>query len=123
MSAKPKRVITDEHQVFIDVAKEDGVGTFLFRFYKNYLDFGGSPTPKEKRARKILSLGERRIKHVKTILEKYDLEHIIKSASVIIEGIDTGKIASRVVRPGYFDKILLNKTSQDKEKKSGFSYD
>lgn len=120
---EPKRIITEEHQRFIDVVKEETIGTFLFKFYKNYLDFGGAPTFKEKQVRKILSLSERRIRHVKSIIDKYDFVHIIKSASIIIEGIDTGKIASRIVRPGYFDKILVNKTFWDKDDESGFSYD
>ena len=122
MTKEPKKSITKEHQTFIDVVGIKEVGSFLFRFYKKYLDFGGSPTIFKKRKLKIRNLGERRIYHLRSVIEKYELEHVIDCAAYIVERIDNGQISTRFVRPGYFDKVLLNKSSQD-EKNSGFSYD
>ena len=120
---KPKKIRTDAHQAFIDIIEEEDVGTYLYKFYRNYLNFGGSPNIYEKQKRKILNLNDRRISHLKSVVEKYDLEYIIECASVIVEGIDTGKIASSIVRPGYFDKVLLSKSSQNRDGDSGYSYD
>lgn len=120
---KPKRIKTDTCQAFIDLVEEEDVGTYLYKFYRNYLNFGGSPTPKEKQLKKIRNLGERRLDHLKAVVKKYDLEYIIECASVIVEGIDTGRIASDIVRPGYFDKVLLSKSSQNNDGDSGYSYD
>jgi hypothetical protein len=123
MPNKPKKIYTKLHKAFLDIVQDEGVGTFLFKFYRNYLDFGGSPTLYEKQKLKILNLNDRRTKHLKTVIEKYDLEHIVNSAAIIIEKVDSGIVNTNTVRPGYFDKVLLNKSSQNKDKDSSFSYD
>ena len=112
----PKKIKRKLHQTFISLVDDEVIGTFLFKFYRNYLDFGGSSK------HKVLSLNDRRTRHLKSILEKYDIEHIVNCAAVVVEKIDSGKVATSVVRPGYLDKILLNQSSQDK-KNSGCSYD
>jgi len=123
MCNKPKKVKTKVHQEFINTVQDEKVGTFLYKYYRNYLDFGGSPNRYEKKKLKILNLGDRQVKHLRETVAKYDLEHIINSAAIIIEKIDSGIINTATVRPRYYDKVLLNKSSQNKEKNSSFSYD
>lgn len=122
MANKPKKVKSKVQQSFIDIVKDEKIGNFLFKFYRYYLDFGGAPTLYEKQKLKVLNLNDRRLKHLKTIVEKYDIEHIIHSAGVIMDKIDGGLIATNAVRPGYYDKVLQNKPFQNKED-TGFSYD
>ena len=99
---------SDLRQRFIEEVENEEVGMLLFEFYRQYLNFGGAKTFDEKK-KKILNLNDRRIAHLKSILKEHDLMHIVECAEIIIKRMDEGKIKTDSVRPGYFDKILLNK--------------
>jgi hypothetical protein len=109
--SSPKKSIPKVHQAFIDIVQDEQIGTFFYRFYRNYLNFGGSPTKREKQILKIRSLTERQLDHFKMVVKNHAIDHAAECAVKIIEGINSGKIASKIVRPSYFDKILQNKSS------------
>lgn len=81
----------------------------LYKFYKTYIDMGGSPTLYERKKYKVHSKWDRSRDHMISILKKYDISHIFNCIDILVERINSGKTIGKIVRPGYFDKILENK--------------
>jgi len=77
-------------------------GLLLHNFYRDYLYFGGAKDGGN------LSLTKRRIKHMKSVTSVYGENKIKRIINDITDRIKKGKTGGTTVRPGYFDKVLVN---------------
>jgi hypothetical protein len=84
----------------------------LADFYKNKLYFGGSKHGN-------LSLSDRRIRHMDTVIKEFDSNRIKVAMMVVSDNIKYGKTDSTTVHPNYFEKVLRNPSVDVLDKLNG----